>query len=399
VFFEVSLLALLALNHKNMTKVALRKKKISKGRESLYLDYYPPIKTKEGRETRREFLGLYVYDKPKNTTEKSHNVNTQGIAEGIRARRENELNKPEIYNPAELEQLKRIEMSGKSFLEYFRTLAEKRETSNRENWVSTLMFLEDFSGGIIKFSDLTESYIEKFRAYLLTAQSKRGEKPLAQNTAASYFNKLKTALRQAHIDGYLQTDVSARIAAIKTAETNREHLTLEELNSLAKTPCNFPILKRAALFSALTGLRFSDIQKMTWNEIEYEAGRGYFLKFTQQKTQKLEVLPISEQAYSFTEGKENPKEMPQGAKVFEGLNYSAHLNRHLYQWIGAAGITKNITFHCFRHTFATLQLSEGTDIYTVSKMLGHKSVQTTQVYAKVVEESKRKAADKIRLEL
>ena len=398
-FFEVSLLALLALNHKNMTKVALRKKKISKGRESLYLDYYPPIKTKEGRETRREFLGLYVYDKPKNTTEKSHNVNTQGIAEGIRARRENELNKPEIYNPAELEQLKRIEMSGKSFLEYFRTLAEKRETSNRENWVSTLMFLEDFSGGIIKFSDLTESYIEKFRAYLLTAKSKRGEKPLAQNTAASYFNKLKTALRQAHIDGYLQTDVSARIAAIKTAETNREHLTLEELNSLAKTPCNFPILKRAALFSALTGLRFSDIQKMTWNEIEYEAGRGYFLKFTQQKTQKLEVLPISEQAYSFTEGKENPKEMPQGAKVFEGLNYSAHLNRHLYQWIGAAGITKNITFHCFRHTFATLQLSEGTDIYTVSKMLGHKSVQTTQVYAKVVEESKRKAADKIRLEL
>ena len=74
-------------------------------------------------------------------------------------------------------------------------------------------------------------------------------------------------------------------------------------------------------------------------------------------------------------------------------------NKHLFQWIGAAGITKNITFHCFRHTYATLQLFNGTDIYTVSKMLGHKDLKTTQIYAKIVDEAKRKAANKIKINM
>ena len=91
--------------------------------------------------------------------------------------------------------------------------------------------------------------------------------------------------------------------------------------------------------------------------------------------------------------------MPKDTKVFDGLKYSAYNNRHLYQWIGAAGITKKISFHNFRHTYATLQLLYGTDIYTVSNLLGHKGLKTTQIYAKVADQSKRKAADKIKLDL
>lgn len=87
------------------------------------------------------------------------------------------------------------------------------------------------------------------------------------------------------------------------------------------------------------------------------------------------------------------------AKVFEGLTYSAYQNKHLFQWVGAARITKDITFHCFRHTYATLQLSKGVDIYTVSKMLGHRNLKTTQIYAKIMDEAKLKAADNIKLEL
>ena len=123
------------------------------------------------------------------------------------------------------------------------------------------------------------------------------------------------------------------------------------------------------------------------------------MKLNQKKTKGVETLPISEQAYGFTIGSDNPKEMVQDEKVFQGLKYSAYHNKHLFQWIGAAGITKNITFHCFRHTYATLQLMKGTDIYTVSKMLGHKDLKTTQVYAKIVDEAKRKAADRIQLNI
>ena len=190
-----------------------------------------------------------------------------------------------------------------------------------------------------------------------------------------------------------------KLKPIKQAETRREYLTIEELNELVKTTCISDLLKRAALFSALTGLRFSDIHKLTWAEIEYINGNGYFLNFDQKKTKGVEVLPISDQAYNFTGGNKSPKNMPQDVKVFDGLKYSAYQNKYLSQWIGAAGITKNITFHNFRHTYATLQLSSGTDIYTVSKMLGHKDLKTTQVYAKIVDIAKRKAANSIKLDM
>lgn len=383
------------------TKVSLRQKKISKGRKSLYLDFYPPIPhPKTGEPTRREFLGLYIFEKPKTPIDKQHNTETLKIGESIRQKRENFLNKPEIYSQYEKEQLRLKELGEQCFIEYFTKLANKRKASNHDNWVSALNYLETFTNGSLKFADLNQKFLEDFKEYLLNTKSNRSNKTnLSQNSAVSYFNKVKAALKQAYKDGILQYDLNAKVKPIKAAETRREYLTLDELNKLAKTDCNNPLLKRAALFSALTGLRFSDIQKMTWGELEYINGQGYFLNFNQKKTKGVEVLPISEQAYSFTEGTENPKDMPQDKHVFEGLKYSAYHNKHLFQWIGAAGITKDITFHCFRHTFATLQLFNGTDIYTVSKMLGHKDLKTTQVYAKIVDEAKRTAANKIKLDM
>ena len=377
------------------TKVTLRQKKISKGRQSLYLDFYPAIPHPEtGEPTRREFLGLYIFEKPKTPIDKQHNTETLQIGESIRQKRENYLNKPEIYTGYELEQKRIKELGEQNFVAYFKTLTDKRKASNHDNWVSALNYIEAFTNGKLKFADLNEKFLEDFKEYLLSTKSKKSDKTtLSQNSAVSYFNKVKAALKQAYKDGILQTDLNAKISPIKATETRREYLTIEELNKLVKTPCNNDLLKRAALFSALTGLRFSDIQKMVWGELEYIEGQGYFLNFSQKKTNGIEYYPISEQAVSLLNEKGEPT-----AKVFEGLEYSAYHNKHLFQWIGAAGITKDITFHCFRHTFATLQLFNGTDIYTVSKMLGHRELKTTQIYAKIVDESKRKAANKIKLD-
>ncbi len=382
-------------------KVSLRQKKISKERKSLYLDFYPSIPhPKTGEPTRREFLGLYIFEKPKTPIDKQHNTETLKIGNSIRQKRDNFLNKPEIYSQYEKEQLRLKELGEQCFIEYFIKLANKRKASNHDNWVSALNYLDSFTNGSLKFADLNQKFLEDFKEYLLSTKSNRSNKTtLSQNSAVSYFNKVKAALKQAYKDGILQYDLNAKVKPIKAAETRREYLTLDELNKLVKTPCNDVLLKRAALFSALTGLRFSDIQKMTWGELEYINGQGYFLNFNQKKTNGVEVLPISDQAFSLTEGTVNPKDMPQNNPVFEGLKYSAYNNKHLFQWIGAAGITKDITFHCFRHTFATLQLFNGTDIYTVSKMLGHKDLKTTQVYAKIVDEAKRTAANKIKLDM
>ncbi len=376
-------------------KVKLRQKSITGNRLSLYLDFYPAIPNpKTGKLTRREFLGLYIMKKPKSAIEKQTYQDTLRVAEQIRQKRDNELNKPEVYNAFEKEQLRLKKIGEQDFVEYFKVLANKRKSSNHDNWMASLNYLVGFTSGKIKFAKINEKFCNDFREYLLTTKSKRSDKnKLATNSAVSYFNKFKAALKQAYKDGFLQTNLNEKIKTIKAAETHREFLTIEELNKLIKTPCNNVLLKRAALFSALTGLRFSDIQKLIWEEIECIKEQGYFIKFKQKKTKGAEVLPISEQAYKLLGevGERNDK-------PFDGLKYSAYHNKHLYQWIGAAGITKDITFHCFRHTFAVLQLANNTDIYTVSKLLGHRDLKTTQIYAKIVDQKKLEAANKIKLD-
>ena len=173
----------------------------------------------------------------------------------------------------------------------------------------------------------------------------------------------------------------------------REYLSLEELNILAKTPCD-DILKRAALFSALTGMRHSDIQKLKWSEVE-EYNGGYRLNFTQQKTKGVEYMPISPQAYKLCGERKNDGEL----FVLAGLPDPSWISKPLERWVKASGITKHITFHCFRHTYATLQLANGTDIYTVSKMLGHTNVKTTQIYAKVIDKKKDEATEAFKLDI
>lgn len=368
---------------------------MTSNRHSLYLDFYPAIPNpKTDEPTRREFLGLYLYDKPKTPFDKQHNKETQDIAEQIRQRKDNQLNKPEIYTGYEKEQLKAIERGEKSYLEYFNQLANKRKGSNRENWLATYRYLSAFAENKLKFSDLNQKFFNEFREYLLTTPSNKSKKStLTRNSAASYFNAIKTSLKQAYKDDYLVADLNSKVEPIKEVEIQRNYLTIEEMNALQKTECRVLIFKQAALFSALTGLRYIDIENLVWGDIEHRKGDGYSIRFMQQKTKNVETMPISDQAFSILgKGKEKSE------KIFEGLKYSAWVNKQLKNWVSEAGISKKITFHCFRHTFATLQLSYGTDIYTVSKMLGHRGLRTTQIYAKVIDQTKREASNKIKLD-
>jgi integrase len=401
-----------------ITKVTLRKKKITGSKLSLYLDFYPPIPHPEtGEPTRREFLRLYVpmpikfkKRKEKNGKEKLIPVyhenpiqNTfietdiQNILERanqIRKTRENELNKPEIYSHFEREQLKVRERLSGSFLTYFLNLADQHSGKTRKNWFQAHQYLVKYTNGSLKFSDLNLKFCNDFRAYLLRAKSNRFEdRQLNQNTAWAYFSKFKAGLRQAFKDEFLQHELSAKVDAIKRTETQRDFLTIEELNLLAKIDFGNTLLKRAALFSALTGVRASDIEKLIWSEVHDNPEQGSSIRFTQQKTKGVEFLPISGQARTMLGERKEPTD-----KVFAGFDAAAREWRQLAKWFQLAGIDRKITFHCFRHTFATLQMAAGTDIYTVSKMLGHRELKTTQIYAKIIDRTKREAAEKIQLE-
>jgi integrase len=140
----------------------------------------------------------------------------------------------------------------------------------------------------------------------------------------------------------------------------------------------------------LTGLRISDIRKLKWSEV-VSTEEGYRLNFTQQKTKRVEYMPISEQAYQLCGERKADNQL-----VFSPLQKL--INKVFVPWVKAAGITRKITFHSLRHTYATLQLAGGTDIYTVSKMLGHTKIMTTQIYAKIVDSKKTATTNVIKID-
>ena len=375
-------------------KVKLREKKISGKRLSLYLDFYPAIPhPKTGEPTRREFLGIYLFDKPKNPVDKLHNENNLTIAESIREQRQNVLNKPEIYTEFEKEQLKTKERGEKNFVEYFKKLADKRKASNHDNWISAYKYLDAFTNGNLKFADLNETFCEDFKEYLLTTKSNKSSKMLlSQNTAVSYFNKLKAALKQAFKENMISVNLNDKVDCIEPQETIKQTLTIEELNILAKAECKYSLLKKYVLFAALTGMPYKEMQNLKWGQIEVSKTFGYKIKMIRQKTGKPYLINISEQAYSLLGECKQPSD-----NVFEEIS---DRDRYYYfpLWLAEAGIKKQMTFHDLRHTYGCLQIDLGTDIYTLQGNMGHQNVNQTMLYAKMSDNLKQVAADKIQLD-
>lgn len=405
------------------TKVTVRLRKADDRKEwYVYIESYPvDVPGKQTPQRVREYLNRCVttveWDKKRTARTDADGTKTykpkrddNGIivcrsekdqetmlyADGIRKLRQREYDNADLYSDTESAQVEQKERSQQNFIEYLNATAKKRHAQSsdsiRVNWKRTYELIKLFTGDTLPFSKIDNRFAEDFKLYLLSAPcggNKSGT--ISRNTAVTYFSIFKAALKQAFIDGYLTTDLSAKIKGIPEQESRREYLTVEELNTLAGTPCERDVLKRAALFSALTGLRHCDIQKLLWKEININGDQAQ-LHFTQQKTKGVEYMPISQQALDLCGEPREPEQL-----VFEDLPDPAWISKPLKRWIESAGITKRITFHCFRHTYATLQLSSGTDIYTVSKMLGHTNVKTTQIYAKVVDEKKSKAAQAIQL--
>jgi integrase len=361
-------------------KVTLRKRNQG-GKTSLYLDYYNRGKRKT------ESLKLYLHPKPKTSFERSHNKKTLELAQTICAQRQLELQNGE-YGFRDKEKQKG------SLLVYMRMLADKRKdsTGNWGNWDSMIKHLEGFSTIETPFSKIDRKYVQDFKEYLDKKARTKSNISLSQNSKYSYFNKFRAGLKQAVKDGIIPHNPAESVEGFKQGEPEREFLTLEELQAAAKAECDIPQLKTAFLFSSLTGLRWSDINKLVWSEVQHSNEMGYYIRFRQKKTKGVETQPISNQAFELLGERQDKDE-----RVFKGLKYSAWHNMKLQQWMMRAGISKTITFHCARHTYATLQLTMGTDIYTVSKLLGHRELKTTQIYAKVIDEKKKEAANRIKI--
>lgn len=226
-----------------MAKVTLRKKPITKGRQALYLDYYPPITHPDtGKPVRREYLKIYLFDRPRTEMDKEHNRETHNLAENIRVMRQIEIQNQSF---GFLSDSKR----NADFINFFKETAIKRSGSNADNWNMAVQYFISFAGQQLRFADLNEVICEDYRDYLIKAPSiGRTGRSISTNTAVSYFGKFRATLKAAFKAGYISANIGERVNGIKAKETHREYLSLEELQRLAKADCDSSIIKRQHCF-------------------------------------------------------------------------------------------------------------------------------------------------------
>lgn len=371
--------------------VKLREKKLSNGNISLFLDIY-----RNGKR-HKEYLKLYLINA---TTpfEREQNRQTLATAQAIKSKRLIELQNGEYSFTRQFNE-------NTPFLEYYRKMVEERRNNpdskgNWGNWRSCLRYLEIYCDEKTTFKDVTPEFVLGFKEFLNNVEKDTHKRTgprrerdtfqgLSQNSKVSYFNKLRACINHAYDERIIPYNPLRGIEGFKEAEVKRDYLTLEEIRKLAATPCRYPVLKRTFLFSCLTGLRKSDILKLTWGEVQ-KFGDYMRIVFKQKKTGGQEYLDITPQAEKYLGERGNPDDY-----VFTGFSYGSWTSLELQRWSMEAGINKRLTFHLARHTFAVLMLYLGADIYTLSKLLGHKELATTQIYAKVLDKSKQNAVSLI----
>ena len=366
--------------------VKLRFKALSNGNQSLYLDFY------QNGKREYEFLKLYLI--PENSPlDRIANINTLKVANEIKAKRLFDI----IHGKSGLRDTTQCQLLS----EWINMMIERKRNQVSNSSIKGLRrlcrhlnkYMDD-----VRIMDVDKQFCIGFTEYLRTAVSLKTSKDSTQKpkrlalvTQAEMLNTLSIVLNEAVREGLIQTNavrLLSQTEKIKIPQSTREYLTLEELKRMIDTPVkpNAREDKNAFLFCCFCGLRYSDVTALKWGNI-IKDGEKMSISIVQKKTKQPVVAPLSDKAVSFLpdqNGKNNDD------KVFI-LPSQGVTNMRLKKWAKDANVNKNVTFHVSRHTFATMMLTAGADIYTTSKLMGHTDISVTQIYAKIVDKKKEEA--------
>ena len=341
-------------------QVRLRRRRMKGGGWSLYLDiYHKGIR-------RYEYLRMYLAEE-RTPGDRARNAETLRVAEAIAARRmvEVQAKGAGLAIPSS--------RTVAALLDEWLDTRKGRSEGTREVWRYWARKVKGWKGCGFSLKDLSPDWWGKYEGWV-RAQG------FGQTTIHHYLARMRCVLNKAEKDGLLVVNPSkhARISAVK--RTERVYLTAEELRLLKGCFDPNNDIQRAFLFGCFTGLRYSDIKALRREQVE---GRRLVLRV--QKTGKTEYIELNSQAAGL---------LGEGTgRIFNIPLRLGKVEATLREWAKAAGIAKHITFHTSRHTFAVLMLSAGVDIYTLSRLLGHSSVTTTQIYADIVDARRREAVD------
>ena len=372
---------------KNTEIVQIRERKLKDGRISLYLAYRTAY--------RRHYEYPRMYLLPGDSREVlKKNKQTMQLLNALKAQRIVELTQDRTGLQFEREKV--------DIMDYAKSYLEHKRKTHRSSYMSFDQMMSYLSVFLKKkskakyLSQIDKQFCLDFIDFLRdTTLFKR--KNLSATTQSRYFAFLNSMLKKAVNDGFIKANPCDRVGTedrVHVHTADRVYLEIPELRMLENAEAEDMLVKQAFLFSCFTGLRWSDVSQLRWSDITEAQGtdgkKRYRLSIRMQKTQDSISFVLSNEAIRWM-----PNRTPGTDLVFPFELTKFQVGFRLKRWIRQSGITKNVTFHSARHTFATMLLTLGADIYTVGKMLGHRNIVTTQIYAKIVDKKKDEAINLI----
>ena len=351
--------------------VYLRKKKLSGGRQSYYLDIW------HGEKRHYEFLKIYL-TKARNPIEQKQNEISKELAENIRAKREIDLQASDFDI---IPKFKRDTDLLAYFESFYNSYQNKDVRLVKGAFDHFKKFIAACEIKYLPIKSLDEQLCREFKNYLETKV--HGE------TIANYYKKFKTVIQRAAKEKLILNDVTENIKVVKSDGLKKDILNQDEIIALAKAYCGNDQVKRAFLFSLNTGLRWCDVKALTWKNIDNDK-----IRFTQSKTKNSSkasnlTIDLNKTALNMIGERGKPDE-----RVFILPSHTGCLES-LKAWVKKAKIEKHITWHCARHSIAVNLLDNGTDVKTVASVLGHSGLAHVDKYLRVIDERKRQAVNRL----
>ena len=369
--------------------VNIRLREMKDGSQSIFLDYEVNGKRKY------EFLKLYLLPGSSKEIREQNNA-TMLMAQARKSQRVLDL-----QDDAEAQKLLPLGGETKRFSAYVEKiidsgmLAEKTQSCYR----NMLRFVTMFFGEKVTFRQIDKkfliTFVEKLKAYErpFTYAKNPDQVHLGNNSIIAVYSVLRAVIRRAYKEGILPTNPTEEFNIsdyVKALDSERVYLEIEELQRFAAVDTPWKLEQRAFIFSCLCGLRVSDVRTLTWGDIRKVSGK-YKISIRMMKTKQRLNLPLSPEALNWLPERGDAE----SSGIIFPLTSENYVNCRVREIMKAAGIEKYATYHSSRHTHATMMLTLGTDLYTVSKLMGHRRVSTTQIYANIVDKKKQEAIDLI----
>ena len=363
-------------NSKTKEPVRIRFKELANGNRSVYLSI-----NHNGRRS-YDYLKMYLVPETDANARMQNKMTMQAVY-AIKAQRIMDI----VNGAAAIKDKTRIKMRFVDWLEIFRDCQVSKGRPSAYKWVNCLIKAIKNLSANITIGEITREFCNDFVIYMMNDYRTYKDTHPSKGTVLNYLKCIKAAMNMAIEEGIVNENPVNRIntEALKDGATKREYLTVEEVKKLIDTPCKRPDIKAAFLFSCFCGLRISDVRALKWRNVITEDGK-IRVEILQYKTRQPLYLPLNQQALHW---------MPERGDAGDDDKVFSTLPEHnldiITSWAKKAGITKHVTYHVSRHTFATMELTMGADLYTTSKLLGHTDVRTTQIYAKIINSKKYEA--------